>query len=214
APEAVVFAQQHPAGIDAGAFHTDVLAVGNRDVLLLHELAFLDPDTVIGALRALLGDDLRVFVATNAELPVEDAVGAYPFNSQLVTLSDGRMALVAPEESRERPAARRFLERLVAEGAVGVVHYLDVNQSMNNGGGPACLRQRIVLGDEEVAAVRANVFWPPELAAALAEWIGRSYRDRLEPKDLADPLLAREGMAALDELTRILRLGPVYDFQR
>jgi len=27
-------------------------------------------------------------------------------------------------------------------------------------------------------------------------------------------LFAREGMRALDELTRILDLGPVYDFQR
>jgi succinylarginine dihydrolase len=214
APEAVVFAQQHPAGIDAGAFHTDVLAVGNGDVLLLHELAFLDPDAVIGALRALLGDDLRVFVATSAELPVEDAVGAYPFNSQLVTRPDGRMALVAPEESRERPAARRFLERLVAEGAIAELHFLDVNQSMNNGGGPACLRQRIVLAEDEVRAVAADVFFSDALAAALADWIGRHYRDRLVPADLADPALAREGMAALDELTRVLKLGPVYDFQR
>ncbi len=214
APERVVLAQQHPHGIDAGAFHTDVLAVGNGDVLLVHELAFVDPDSVIGGLRAVLGDGLRVFVATNAELPIEDAVGAYPFNSQLVTVPGGAMVLIAPEESRDRPAARRFLERLVAEGAVAGIHYRDVRQSMNNGGGPACLRQRIVLTDAEVGAVAADVFFSERLAAELASWIGRHYRDRLTPADLADPALAREGMAALDELTRLLELGNVYDFQR
>jgi succinylarginine dihydrolase len=85
---------------------------------------------------------------------------------------------------------------------------------MKNGGGPACLRQRIWLTGEEVAAVRANVFFSPALHDALESWIRRHYRDRLVPGDLADPALARESMAALDELTRILQLGSVYDFQR
>jgi len=212
--EKVVFAQQHPHGIDAGAFHTDVLAVGSGNLLLAHELAFVDVEAVVGGLRAVLGDELRVIIARNAALPVEDAVGAYPFNSQLLTLPDGRMVIVAPEESRERVAARRFLERVVAEGAVATVHYRDVRESMHNGGGPACLRQRIVLGDAEVAAVRAKVFFGEPLAGALAAWIERHYRDRLVPRDLADPALAREGLVALDELTRILALGSVYDFQK
>jgi len=107
AADRVFFAQQHPQGIDAGAFHTDVLAVGNGNLLLAHELAFLDLAAVIGGLRTVFGDELRVVVAKNDELPVEDAVGAYPFNSQLLTLPDGKMVIVAPEESRERPAARR-----------------------------------------------------------------------------------------------------------
>lgn len=214
APERTFFAQQHPLGIDAGAFHTDVLAVGNGNLLLTHELAFLDLAEVIGGLRTVLGDELRVVVAKNDELPVADAVGAYPFNSQLLTLPGGEMVIVAPDESRERPAARRFLERVVAEGHVARVEYLDVRESMNNGGGPACLRQRIVLTDEARAAVRANVFFGDELAATLAAWIERHYRDRLVPSDLGDPALAREGLAALDELTRILALGSVYDFQR
>jgi succinylarginine dihydrolase len=84
---------------------------------------------------------------------------------------------------------------------------------MENGGGPACLRQRIVLTDDEVAAVGANVFLTEALFVALGDWIQRHYRERLVPADLADPALARESMAALDELTRILRLGSVYDFQ-
>jgi succinylarginine dihydrolase len=214
-PARTVFAQQHPAGIDAGAFHTDVLAVGNGAFLMVHELAFRDLDEVLARLRTLLGDALTVEVASERELPVADAVAAYPFNSQVLTLPDGGMVIVAPEDSRDCPTARAFLERVVAgKNPVRAVHYLNVRQSMHNGGGPACLRQRVVLTDEEVAAVRANVFYSDALDAELRAWVTRHYRDRLLPRDLADPALARESMAALDELTGILRLGSVYDFQR
>jgi succinylarginine dihydrolase len=47
----------------------------------------------------------------------------------------------------------------------------------------------------------------------LVAWVKRHYRDRLVPADLCDPALARESFEALDELTRILKLGSIYDFQ-
>ena len=156
-----------------------------------------------------------VVMAGADELPIAEAVFGYPFNSQVLTLPDGTMCIVAPIESRQRPRTRAFLERVVAEdNPVVQVHYLDVRQSMNNGGGPACLRQRIRLTDEERAAVKARVFLDQALVADLETWIRRHYRDRLAVRDLADAALARESMTALDELTRILGLGSVYDFQQ
>jgi len=209
------FPQQHPAGIDQGAFHTDVLAVGNGRFLMLHELAFKESPALVADLRATLGDELVVVEAKESELPAANAVQAYPFNSQVLTLADGTMAIVAPEDSRDDPRVRAFLERVVAAGGpVRAVHYLDVRQSMHNGGGPACLRLRVPLEDAERAAIKANVFLTDELYAALVSWAGRRYRDRLVAKDLEDPKLAREGMEGLDELTGILRTGPLYDFQR
>lgn len=214
-PAQVLFAQQHPQGIDAGAFHTDVLAVGNETFFMVHELAFQDLPSVLAWLRNKLGEALCVEIATERELPVSDAIHAYPFNSQVLTLPDGTMTIVAPEESRETPTARTFLQRVVAgKNPVTSVHYLNVRQSMHNGGGPACLRQRIPLTDDEVEAIKANVFFNEELYTQLTAWVEKHYRDRLLPSDLGDPALAREGMTALDELTQILRLGSVYDFQR
>jgi succinylarginine dihydrolase len=214
-PDACLFPQQSPAGIDGGAFHTDVLAVGNDDFLMLHEEAFVAAEPLLQTLRARLGDGLRVVMASSRELPISEAVFGYPFNSQVLTLPDGTMCIVAPVESRQRPRPRAFLERVVAEdNRVQQVHYLDVRQSMNNGGGPACLRQRIRLTEEERAAVKARVFLDAPLAADLDAWIRKHYRDRLAVRDLADPALARESMTALDELTRILQLGNVYDFQQ
>jgi succinylarginine dihydrolase len=214
-PALAIFPQQHPRGIDAGAFHTDVVAVGNEDVLLLHELAFVDHEAVLARLRELLGETFVAHVATEAELPVASAVAAYPFNSQLLTLPDGAMTILAPEESRAEPRARAFLERVAASGGrVREVRYLDLRDSMENGGGPACLRQRIVLSGAERAAIRPRVFWDDGLGADLEAWVGRHYRDRVDRDDLRDPLLHRQSLAALDELTRILRIGSIYDFQQ
>ena len=214
-PEACRFPQQHPDGIDGGAFHTDVLAVGNERFFMLHELAFLGRGSFVSDLQAALGEELFVVVATDEELPLDRAVQAYPFNSQVLTLPDGRMVILAPEDSREEPAARRFLERVVASGGpVKAIHYRDVRQSMNNGGGPACLRLRVPLEDEEQRRIKANVFFTPDLQADLTTWIEKHYRDRLVATDLADPALVRETMAAIDALTTLLRIGSVYDFQK
>ncbi len=209
-----IFAQQHPRGIDAGAFHTDVVAVGNERVLLAHELAFQDTPAVLAALQRELGGELTTILVPDAELPIADAVAAYPFNSQIVTL--GRdpldMVLIAPVESRENPRARATLERVVADdNPITRVMYLDVRQSMKNGGGPACLRQRIPLTADEIGALTARVMIDDALLAELEAWVIRHYRDRLAPADLADPALHRESMNALAELAGILRLGSVLD---
>lgn len=124
------------------------------------------------------------------------------------------MTIVAPTEARDSRACRRFLERVVAEdNPVRSIHYIDVNASMDNGGGPACLRLRIPLTERERSAIRGRIFFDAALGAELEAWVERHYRDRLEARDLADPSLLDEVRMALDELTRLLGLGSVYDFQ-
>ena len=212
---AACFRSRLPKGSTTGAFHTDVLAVGNESFLMLHEKAFVKHEALLEKLRTLLGGGFTWMLATEKELPAKDAVSAYPFNSQIVTLPDRSMAIIAPVESRESSRPRDFLEKVLAgDNPVKAVHYLDVRQSMNNGGGPACLRFRVPLTDEEKSAIKANVFYSKTLHETLAIWVKKHYRDRLTAKDLEDPKLAQESMTALDELTRILNLGSVYDFQR
>jgi succinylarginine dihydrolase len=207
--------QQSPFGIDAGAFHSDVLAVSAGPLLLVHEHAFLELDSVLSALRERLGDELVVRVVQNSELDVTEAVRAYPFNSELVPLPDGSFALLAPAESQAAPAVRELLSALPAEcPVVSRVLFVDVNDSMRNGGGPACLRLRVSLTPAEAESVSANVFFDAELDRALTSWVERHYRDRLSPADLADPALLTETRSALDELSALLGLGAIYDFQR
>ncbi|EAR21816.1 N-succinylarginine dihydrolase [Nitrococcus mobilis] len=214
-PQRCVFVQQNPALIDAGVFHNDVIAVGNAQVLLQHEQAFLDSAVVHRQLQRVFGEPPVCFIVVPAvRISVAQAVDSYLFNSQLVTLPAGDMALVVPEECRRSPPVWGWLgELLEQQTPIRRVLVSDVRQSMRNGGGPACLRLRVVLTATELAAVNADVFLDESLFAALSAWIDRHYRDRLTAAELADPALLGESRTALDELTRILRLGPIYPFQ-
>jgi len=205
--------QQDPLGIEAGAFHTDVLAVGNANLLLLHERAFANHAALLEQLRARLGEEFRAVVATEHELPLSDAVAAYPFNSQLLSLPNGRLQLVAPAESQHNQRARGFLERVVAECSLAGIDYLDVNGSMKNGGGPACLRLRVPLSEQESARLGGSVLFDERCGRELEAIVQRRYRDRLSLADVADPVLVQEAHTALDEVTQVLGLGSVYDFQ-
>ena len=215
APEQLLLWQQDPTGIDAGAFHSDVLAVGNEHLLLLHERAFVDHAQLLRELGQRLGEDSSVLLASEAELPLADAVAAYPFNSQLLSLPDGGMQLVAPLESRHNARARAFLERVVSESkTLRGIDYLDVNGSMRNGGGPACLRLRVLLSANESEHLGGAVMFDERLERELTSIVTRRYRDRVELADMADPGLLVEAHTALDEITQALALGSLYDFQR
>ncbi len=219
-PEHVMFAQQSPQAIDAGVFHNDVISVGHRDVFLYHEQAFLEGDEAVRALaeryRRLYGQELRCLRVSASALSLDEAVATYLFNSQLVSLEAGGTALIAPVECREHARVREVIEGFLGGSGspLDAVHYLDVRQSMHNGGGPACLRLRVVLTGEELARVAPAALLTGDGYARLVAWVQRHYRDRLTQADLADPALLRESRTALDELTTLLGLGAIYPFQR
>jgi succinylarginine dihydrolase len=216
--DATVFAQQSPDVIDAGVFHNDVIAVGNRTTLFCHERAFVDQHKVYDELRAKLdaqGTPFTALEVPESEVSVEDAVSSYLFNSQLLSSADGRQLLVVPQECRENARVAAYLDSLASRKTpIDEVLVFDLRESMKNGGGPACLRLRVVLNDVERAAVNPRVWMNDALFTKLDTWIDTHYRDRLAPADLADPKLLAESRAALDDLTTILGLGAVYDFQR
>ncbi|MBF8757283.1 N-succinylarginine dihydrolase [Pseudomonas guariconensis] len=218
ADEGVVYAQQNPAVIDQGVFHNDVISVGNGEVLFYHEDAFLETDTVLGQLQAKLaskGGNFQAIRVPRAAVTVEDAVRSYLFNSQLLSRDDGSMLLVVPEECRNNERVWSYLGQLTSQGGpVKEVKVFDLKQSMQNGGGPACLRLRVALKDNELAAVNPGVIMTAPLYETLVQWVDKHYRDRLGEADLADPQLLDECRTALDELTQILKLGSVYPFQR
>ena len=213
-----ILVQQSKTAIDAGAFHNDVVSVSNEGVFLLHEDTFENQPAVIAALTnacSALGFELMVIEAKRADLSVEEAVRSYLFNSQIVTRPTGGMALILPAEAEETPRAKAFVDQvLAANGPIREAHYLDLRQSMRNGGGPACLRLRVVLTERELAALGAGVVLDPIKLASLEDVVRRLYRDRLSLADLGDPALLEESRTALDAFSKILDLGSVHDFQR
>ena len=143
-PERTIFVQQSEEAIAAGAFHNDVVAVANERLLFAHELAFADKDALVSACERLLPGFDYVEVPA-AEVPLGDAIRSYLFNAQLVTTPDGQQTLIVPTEARETPTVWRWIERhLAGNGPIRRVELVDVRQSMANGGGPACLRLRVV----------------------------------------------------------------------
>ncbi len=213
-PSQVVFARQNPQVIDQGVFHNDVIAVSNRQLLFCHEQAFADQPRLLAELSTRVPGFMAIEVPQHA-VSVTDAVATYLFNSQLLSRENGSMVLVLPQESQEHDGVWRFLNQLLAQdNPISELKVFDLRESMANGGGPACLRLRVVLTEAELQAVNPAVMMNDTLFTTLNAWVDRHYRDRLTQADLADPHLLREGREALDRLTQLLNLGSVYPFQR
>lgn len=209
-----IYLEQSQHAIQAGAFHNDVVAVGNDQVLFHHQYAF-DPQSQSSAFAELSQHlDFTPICVANADIPIEDAISSYLFNSQLITSKSG-MTLIAPIECYETDSVRRYLEQLTsATGSlINQVRYVNVRESMQNGGGPACLRLRVQMTTAEVAAVNPSFLLNNDKLDQLSRWVERHYRDELSPADLLDPAFALENFAALDDLCSEFKLGTLYDFQ-
>lgn len=214
APEKCVFIKQSRTALDAGAFHNDVVGVANGGVLFLHEQSFEDREAALAAIRKA-APFVEVIEAKAHNVSLDDAVTSYLFNSQLVSLVGGEMALVLPRETEENAATKAFVDETIAgNNPVNRAIYLDVRESMRNGGGPACLRLRVVLSGEERACVNPHFLLDEAKITALENWVGAHYRDRLAVDDLKDPAFMDEAFTALDALTGLLGMGLFYDFQR
>ena len=214
-PARTVFARQSAAAIEAGAFHNDVVAVADCATLFFHEQAFEDKAGVLAEIAAKAPFEPRFVEVSAADVPLGDAITSYLFNAQLVTVADAQ-TLIAPLEAAENPRTKAFVDAMVAgNGPIRAVEFVDVRESMKNGGGPACLRLRVVMTDAERAALTPGFLLDDALAPRLEAWVRAHYRETLAPADLADPSLLIETRAALDALTQILPLGrDFYPFQR
>ena len=213
--EKSVFVQQNPAAIDAGAFHNDVVAVANGPVLFHHERAFIEDQITSAADKLNDAMPLLRIIVTEREVSLKDAISSYLFNSQLMAAADGRlqqMRLIAPFECRDTASVKQYLDRLICDSSQPIreVNFVDVRQSMSNGGGPACLRLRVVLNEAEQNAVNARFLLDENKIDLLETWVNTHYRETLVPADLADPQLKSESYAALDALQALLGLGSYY----
>jgi len=214
-----IFIEQSKTALDAGAFHNDVVGVANGTVLFLHEQSFADPKAAYAEIRDK-APFVEIIEASAAKVSLEDCIKSYLFNSQLLTLpanhsAAGEMALLLPKESQENAAVKAFVDDTVSKNnPINRVIYKDVRESMRNGGGPACLRLRVVLSEDEAVAANAHFILDETKISKLEDWVKTHYRDRVTPADLADPAFMDESLAAMDALTGLLEMGAFYDFQR
>jgi len=203
-PARCLFVEQSPEAIAAGAFHNDVVAVANERVLFTHEQAFADPEGTYAAIRAALPEAEIVVVPASA-VSLADAIASYLFNAQLLTLPTGEMGLVIPLEAWEHPAVRAWLDGMLASnGPIRRVLPVDVRQSMANGGGPACLRLRVVA---DPAKVDPRFLLSEARADALEKVIAAHWPQQIDPGDIGSEALANTVSAARAALLDALDLG-------
>lgn len=219
-PDSILFFKQNPQAIDAGVFHNDVISVGHQNLFFYHERAFVNTSQSIQKLKSLFEMYCQMPLVTievkESEVSLEEAVKTYLFNSQIISLADQTMVLIAPQECRLSSTTHLFLQKLLDEkkSPIRQVLYQNIRESMQNGGGPACLRLRVVLTEAEYRAMHPHIELTDALYLKLVEWIKKNYRDRITPNDLTDPELLQEGRKALDELSNLLQLGSIYNFQK
>ncbi len=203
-PARTLFVEQNPEAIAAGAFHNDVVAVANERVLFTHEQAFADPAGTYAAIRERL-PEAEFVVVPAAEVSLADAIQSYLFNAQLLTLPSGEMALVVPSEAVEHPRVRPYLDRMLAgNGPIRTVLPVDVRQSMANGGGPACLRLRVVC---DPATVDPRFLMDEAKAAKIEALIQREWPESIAPEQVGSAPLAERVIAARLSLLDALGLS-------
>ncbi|NVE93563.1 N-succinylarginine dihydrolase [Altererythrobacter lutimaris] len=206
-PAKTVFIEQNPVAIEAGAFHNDVVAVANGDTIFAHELAFADRQAAYDAIREAF-PALQVVEVPDSAVSLADAISSYLFNAQLVTRPEGGMALVVPEECRENARVWSYLEGMLAtNGPIREVVPVDVRQSMANGGGPACLRLRVVC---DPSKVDQRFLLSEARADAMEAIIAAHWPEHIDPDDLGQPALdqaIRNARFALLEVLDLTELG-------
>ena len=203
-PARTLFTEQSEAAIAAGAFHNDVVAVANERVLFAHEQAFADKGALLDACERLVPGFDYVEVPA-AEVPLEDAIRSYLFNAQLVTPPDCQPTLIVPTEARETPSVWRWIERHVAgNGPIRRVEVVDVRQSMANGGGPACLRLRVVA---DPATVDPRFIADAAKLDLIADVIRREWPEQIHIDELQQPRLIAQIEQARAALLQALDLS-------
>jgi len=203
-PAKIFFTAQSEEAIAAGAFHNDVVAVANDRVLFAHEQAFADKASLAAWCEAHVPDFDYVEVPA-AEVPLGEAIRTYLFNAQLVTPPDGRMTLVAPTECRDSPAVKGWIDRhLASNGAIRRVDYVDVRQSMANGGGPACLRLRVQC---DPADVDPRFIIDEARAERIETVVRHHWPEQIDPADIQSEALVAAVEGARRALLESLDLG-------
>jgi succinylarginine dihydrolase len=184
-----IFVQQSEAAIAAGAFHNDVVAVANENILFAHEQAFHSKDSFFSILRARL-PTVEIIEVPAAEVSLADAIQSYLFNAQLVSLPSREMALILPSECQSNARVWGWLQKMISgNGPIRHLIPVDVRQSMANGGGPACLRLRVVC---DPMTIDSRFLVSESKLDTMAAIIAAHWPERIDPADLSRPALWAE----------------------
>jgi len=215
-PDRMLFLKQNNLAIESGSFHNDIVSLANEEIFIFHQEAFADRVEVERAIHHLK-DHVKGFQfleILSDDISLNDLVSSYLLNSQLVTVANNEMMMLLPDEVQKHPNCMMWLDEIKSSSPIKRIEFVDIRQSMMNGGGPACLRFKAVVNDEEFAGLDDRFLLNPQKLMDLRALITKHYRDQLTPEDLIDVKFMEESFTFLDELTQALELGSIYNFQK
>ena len=208
-PDNTFFLKQHPDAIDAGAFHNDVVAASHHDLFLHHTCAYYDATETLAAIEKryaeLYGAALRRIEVSENELTTQEAISTYLFNSQIVSAAESNQpTLICPSQVAENDNASRIVQRWIDDALFQRVEFMELRQSMSGGGGPACLRLRVPMNENELSRLQTNAIWSPSLDQSLRQVIQEDYPGSLDSSDFFNKQIARKSHAAIARIKTIL----------
>ena len=215
-PDKALFLKQNEQAINAGSFHNDIVSLANEEVFIFHQEAFADRIELERILHHLK-DHVKGFhpiEILSEDISLDDLVSSYLLNSQLITVKNNEMMMLLPKEVQNHSNCMRWLEEIKSSSPIKHIEFVDILQSMMNGGGPACLRFKTTVNNDELNQINEKFLLTPKKLMDLRALVTKHYRDKLNPADLLDNNLVQESYRFLDELTQLLDLGNVYDFQK
>ena len=215
-PDRALFLRQNDLAIKSGSFHNDIVSLANEEVFIFHQEAFADRVELERVLHHLK-DHIKGFHALeilSEDISLDDLVSSYLLNSQLITVENNEMMMLLPEEVQNHLNCMQWLDEIKSSSPIKHIEFVDIRQSMMNGGGPACLRFKTVVNDNEFNQVNKKFLLNPKKLMDLRSLVSKHYRDKLNPEDLFDIKLMEESYRFLDELTQLLDLGSIYHFQK
>ena len=215
-PDRVLFLKQNEQAINSGSFHNDIVSLANEEVFIFHQEAFADRVELERVLHHLK-DHVKGFhpiEILSEDISLDNLVSSYLLNSQLITVKNNEMMMLLPEEVQNHPNCMRWLDEIKTSSPIKHLEFVDIRQSMMNGGGPACLRFKAVVNNDEFDQLNEKFLLSSKKLMDLRALVSKHYRDKLYPEDLLDIKLMQESYTYLDELTQLLDLGSIYNFQK
>jgi succinylarginine dihydrolase len=215
-PDRVLFLKQNEQAIHSGSFHNDIVSLANEEVFIFHQEAFADRVELERVLHQLK-DHVKGFhpiEILSKDISLDDLVSSYLLNSQLITVKNNEMMMLLPEEVQNYGNCMKWLEEIKSSSPIKRFEFVDIHQSMMNGGGPACLRFKAVVNIDELDKINKKFLLSPEKLINLRALVSKHFRDRINPDDLLDIKLMEESYLFLDELTQLLGIGSIYSFQK
>ena len=215
----LILAEQHPESVQKGAFHADVIMMGYRYFFICHEKSFMNQKRVLEELKYKIYKTAAfipiIIECKEKDLSLEEAVASYFFNSQIIENNENQWTLVCPKQCKEYLNVQKMIQRVLHDNnPIHRVIYVDVSQSMFNGGGPACLRLRVPMENKEWFSIPESFKFTTKRYHDLRQCIQHCYPDKLSENDLKSASFLTQSRHALNEISQILGAHGIYSFQK